>query len=127
MTPSGLALSCPGACLSGRSAAWLARLVRDQEAGGSNPLAPTIFPSFVQSLFGPSNLRQSREVQTPIFETERSGGRPLRGFSKGRRVWCCPRLSSSTLLKKNAAPTRSTSFSLWFFLWFCLGFLPRNT
>ena len=28
--------------LSGRSAAWLARLVRDQEAGGSNPLAPTI-------------------------------------------------------------------------------------
>jgi hypothetical protein len=27
--------------LSGRSAAWLARLVRDQEAGGSNPLAPT--------------------------------------------------------------------------------------
>ena len=28
---------------SGRSAAWLARLVRDQEAGGSNPLAPTIF------------------------------------------------------------------------------------
>jgi hypothetical protein len=28
--------------ISGRSAAWLARLVRDQEAGGSNPLAPTI-------------------------------------------------------------------------------------
>jgi hypothetical protein len=27
--------------ISGRSAAWLARLVRDQEAGGSNPLAPT--------------------------------------------------------------------------------------
>ena len=26
---------------SGRSAAWLARLVRDQEVGGSNPLAPT--------------------------------------------------------------------------------------
>src|ERR1700686_5164911 len=32
----------PGCLLSGRSAAWLARLVRDQEAGGSNPLAPTI-------------------------------------------------------------------------------------
>jgi hypothetical protein len=30
-----------GCYLSGRSAAWLARLVRDQEAGGSNPLAPT--------------------------------------------------------------------------------------
>jgi hypothetical protein len=28
--------------LSGRSAAWLARLLREQEAGGSNPLAPTI-------------------------------------------------------------------------------------
>ena len=26
---------------SGRSSAWLERLVRDQEAGGSNPLAPT--------------------------------------------------------------------------------------
>ena len=26
---------------TGRSAAWLARLVRDQEVGGSNPLAPT--------------------------------------------------------------------------------------
>src|ERR1700693_2422096 len=29
--------------ISGRSAAWLARLVRDQEVGGSNPLAPTTF------------------------------------------------------------------------------------
>ena len=28
--------------LSGRSAAWLARLVRDQEVEGSNPFAPTI-------------------------------------------------------------------------------------
>jgi hypothetical protein len=27
---------------SGRSAAWLARLVRDQEVEGSNPFAPTI-------------------------------------------------------------------------------------
>src|ERR1700722_1996476 len=33
--------SVPECMLSGRSAAWLARLVRDQEAGGSNPLAPT--------------------------------------------------------------------------------------
>jgi hypothetical protein len=38
---------------SGRSAAWLARLVRDQEAGGSNPLAPTIL---FTSLFCPSLL-----------------------------------------------------------------------
>src|SRR5439155_16414823 len=29
-------------CRSGRSAARLARLVRDQEVGGSNPLAPTL-------------------------------------------------------------------------------------
>jgi hypothetical protein len=29
---------------SGRSAAWLARLVRDQEVEGSNPFAPTTFP-----------------------------------------------------------------------------------
>jgi hypothetical protein len=31
------------AALSGRSAAWLARLVRDQEVEGSNPFAPTIY------------------------------------------------------------------------------------
>ena len=29
---------------SGRGSAWLERLVRDQEVGGSNPLAPTIYP-----------------------------------------------------------------------------------
>ena len=29
--------------LSGRGSAWLERLVRDQEVGGSNPLAPTTF------------------------------------------------------------------------------------
>ena len=28
---------------SGRGSAWLERLVRDQEVGGSNPLAPTIY------------------------------------------------------------------------------------
>src|SRR6267378_8637970 len=42
----------PGCLLSGRSAAWLARLVRDQEAGGSNPLAPTNFSSRVITLRG---------------------------------------------------------------------------
>jgi hypothetical protein len=31
---------------SGRSAAWLARLVRDQEVEGSNPFAPTTFTLF---------------------------------------------------------------------------------
>ena len=32
--------------LSGCSAARLARFVRDEEAGGSNPLTPTIYKSF---------------------------------------------------------------------------------
>lgn len=35
----GFPLECPR---SGRGSAWLERLVRDQEVGGSNPLAPTI-------------------------------------------------------------------------------------
>jgi hypothetical protein len=35
--------------LSGRSAAWLARLVRDQEVEGSNPFAPTTFLQSHQS------------------------------------------------------------------------------
>jgi hypothetical protein len=39
--------------ISGRSAAWLARLVRDQEVGGSNPLAPTII---FNNLFEPSGF-----------------------------------------------------------------------
>ena len=33
--------------MSGRGSAWLERLVRDQEAGGSNPLAPTNFTEIV--------------------------------------------------------------------------------
>jgi hypothetical protein len=41
--PFGLFFGVSECVSSGRSAAWLARLVRDQEAGGSNPLAPTIF------------------------------------------------------------------------------------
>lgn len=31
----------PWSIVSGRGSAWLERLVRDQEVGGSNPLAPT--------------------------------------------------------------------------------------
>jgi hypothetical protein len=34
--------SAPECVPSGRGSAWLERLVRDQEVGGSNPLAPTI-------------------------------------------------------------------------------------
>ena len=37
------ALSAPEFARSGRGSAWLERLVRDQEVGGSNPLAPTIY------------------------------------------------------------------------------------
>src|SRR5216684_9028923 len=44
------AKSSARASLSGRSAAWLARLVRDQEVDGSNPFAPTIS-------FGTNNLQ----------------------------------------------------------------------
>src|SRR4029077_18316606 len=41
---------CGEACLSGRSAAWLARLVRDQEVDGSNPFAPTnLSPALIQT------------------------------------------------------------------------------
>ncbi len=40
----GSAENFAGTTLSGRSAAWLARLVRDQEVEGSNPFAPTTFP-----------------------------------------------------------------------------------
>src|SRR6266566_1435658 len=36
--------------LSGRSAAWLARLVRDQEVDGSNPFAPTNFFNYLRIL-----------------------------------------------------------------------------
>jgi hypothetical protein len=43
--------------ISGRSAAWLARLVRDQEVGGSNPLAPTTLVLASQLL---THLRCSR-------------------------------------------------------------------
>jgi hypothetical protein len=40
-TPTGLLHWDQFLPLSGRGSAWLERLVRDQEVGGSNPLAPT--------------------------------------------------------------------------------------
>jgi hypothetical protein len=58
--------------ISGRSAAWLARLVRDQEVGGSNPLAPTtslqavaqafsfFFYSFALRVVGENNTGMTR-------------------------------------------------------------------
>src|SRR3989475_5476880 len=56
-------LSLLGSSSSGRSAARLARLVRDQEVGGSNPLAPT---------------RKAREQETATDAADaqgRTGGR----------------------------------------------------
>ena len=58
--------------LSGRGSAWLERLVRDQEVGGSNPLAPTIYPEVNQLLLIP-NFRHSRGIgniweQNHLFE-----------------------------------------------------------
>jgi hypothetical protein len=50
----------PECVSSGRSAAWLARLVRDQEAGGSNPLAPTILTLPPLTL---THLRRKRVLQ----------------------------------------------------------------
>jgi hypothetical protein len=38
--------------VSGRSAAWLARLVRDQEVEGSNPFAPTILFNYFHATSG---------------------------------------------------------------------------
>src|SRR5271166_3739862 len=40
-----------GRGLSGRSAAWLARLVRDQEVEGSNPFAPTIISPLDSTIY----------------------------------------------------------------------------
>src|SRR6266566_9696238 len=51
--------------LSGRSAAWLARLVRDQEVGGSNPLAPT-------TSFRANNLQQRKVPTTSWLCAKRS-------------------------------------------------------
>src|SRR5258708_17369398 len=49
---ASVGVSCPRiASVSGRSAAWLARLVRDQEVEGSNPFAPTTFSLVFIGLF----------------------------------------------------------------------------
>src|SRR5436853_7528676 len=50
---------------SGRSAAWLARLVRDQEVDGSNPFAPT-------TSFRANNLQQRKAPTTSWLCAKRS-------------------------------------------------------
>src|ERR1700756_5465149 len=46
---------------SGRSAAWLARLVRDQEVDGSNPFAPTTSKPFLLIEFTQPLLRRLKQ------------------------------------------------------------------
>ena len=70
-------VSAPECLPSGRSAAWLARLVRDQEAGGSNPLAPTIL--FILTVQSGPKLSPLVSHQVILYEIGRkmwtSGGR----------------------------------------------------
>src|SRR5205085_7627644 len=50
----------PGVDRSGRSAAWLARLVRDQEVDGSNPFAPTILSLMVKKVVRRAEVKGHR-------------------------------------------------------------------
>ena len=79
-----------GLHLSGRGSAWLERLVRDQEVGGSNPLAPTTFfkdlransvfssaggaDNFVANKSRPGNPATRRFVRTPAARTSEEAG-----------------------------------------------------
>src|SRR5438132_3682234 len=58
---------CAWACRSGRSAAWLARLVRDQEVDGSNPFAPT-------TSFKANNLQRRKVPTTSWLCAKEIGG-----------------------------------------------------
>jgi hypothetical protein len=65
---------------SGRSAAWLARLVRDQEVDGSNPFAPTTPKSLPYMALGNSyNLHCSCVLWTNMYQLKAQPGafRPL--------------------------------------------------
>jgi murein DD-endopeptidase MepM/ murein hydrolase activator NlpD len=60
---------------SGRSAARLARLVRDQEVGGSTPLAPTIsFDCSIRNMNQPGHHSPDRAISTGI--SPRASSRP---------------------------------------------------
>src|SRR5437762_11196356 len=58
------------ACRSGRSAAWLARLVRDQEVDGSNPFAPT-------NLLGSATYKTGKRIERLVQGQEVDGSSPF--------------------------------------------------
>ena len=57
-----------GVSVSGRGSAWLERLVRDQEVGGSNPLAPTKLLIDLQR-FPPNTRVQTGSKNGPYVES----------------------------------------------------------
>src|SRR6266704_6514934 len=78
--PSPRLAVCPSR-FSGRSAARLARLVRDQEVGGSNPLAPTRRrPSL--ALDSVAGLSADKTVP-PAHFAPLTAATPLRGLRPG--------------------------------------------
>ena len=68
--------------LAGRGAVWLARLVWDQEVGGSNPLAPTIFRKkpFGEYVEGPSRCPATICDYVFPFKREDNGSGDLSGL-----------------------------------------------
>ena len=52
---------------SGRGSAWLERLVRDQEVGGSNPLAPTTSRSAVVQASDSATAPQMNTTVVDVF------------------------------------------------------------
>ena len=72
--------------VSGRSAAWLARLVRDQEVEGSNPFAPTTYPETNQALLicnfrcirGFGNTWEQNRVFEPFHGVPLPSGKHMR-------------------------------------------------
>ena len=68
---------------SGRSAAWLARLVRDQEVDGSNPFAPTTSKPFTLIKFTQHLLLQLKQLCCGTMEQLKSPTLPFRTTHPG--------------------------------------------
>ena len=132
-----------GSCaLSGRGSAWLERLVRDQEVGGSNPLAPTTFLKSIPSLCPTGHtcefLRRRRRIPGRQFNRRssmltllprgltngrikrRPGGRPRKRNGLASRaglifliVLLAVVQASSLVPSTSAQPQRSASANKW--------------